>query len=88
MKKWEKPELGTLKINSTKTTGDCTCGAAHGILVISNNTHFCHSLGEWHENGCKKTEGHDRSAKCDQHWSTAHDSKCCCAGKTDIPGQS
>lgn len=78
MKKWSNPQLKNLKLVGTQTGGECTCGAKHGILVMSNNVHFCHSLGEWHENGCKKTEGHYRNDKCNTHWNTSKDSKCCC----------
>lgn len=78
MRKWSNPEIKILSTINTETSGECTCGAAHGILVISENTHFCHSLSEWHENGCKKTEGHYRNDKCSVHWNTSKDSKCCC----------
>ena len=54
MKKWSNPQLKNLKLVGTQTGGECTCGAKHGILVMSNNVHFCHSLGEWHEMDVKK----------------------------------
>ena len=82
MKHWSNPEVKNLKSTQTQTEAECTCSAAYGILTISNNTHFCHRLGEWHENGCKKTEGHYRNDKCSVHWNTAHDSKCCCSEHT------
>ena len=78
MKKWEKASLKTLKLENTNTDSECTCSAKFGLITASENNHFCHRLGEWHENGCKKTEGHYRNDKCETHWSTAHDSKCCC----------
>ena len=82
---WNKPELEILKSEQTQTTQECSCGADHGILVLSNNVHFCHSLGEWHQNGCKKTEGHYRNEKCSEvHWNGSKQSKCCCAVSASI----
>ena len=86
MKKWNDPKFSVLNVSGTKTNAECSCSAQYGLLTASNNTHFCHRLGEWHENGCKKTEGHYRNDKCSVHWNIAHDSKCCCAEHPSDPG--
>ena len=81
MKKWNKPQLFSLGVENTFTELDeCTCDAT--TYASSKNQHFCHSDNQYHENGCKKTQGHYRNDKCDEvHWASSHDSKCCCASR-------
>ncbi len=79
MKKWNEPKFSVLDVSRTKTDSECTCSARFGLLFLSENTHFCHRLGEYHENGCDKTVKHYRNDKCSVHYNTSHDSKCCCA---------
>ena len=85
MKKWETPVCSNLKIKTTNNIGECTCAEVASTFGTSKNKHYCHSLNDWHYNGCQATEGHYRNEKCNSpvHWNVAHDSKCCCGGNTN-----
>ena len=84
MKKWETPSLSLMGISVTNHES-CTCPASTGVMLISENVHYCHALGQYHENGCNKTNGHYRNNGCkDNTWEgQPHKSKCCC--KNPIP---
>ena len=79
MEKLAQAKLKNFKLKKTNKEPECTCSARYGELPIESvNVHFCHRLGEYHENGCKKTESHFKNHKCGSHWKKAITPKCCC----------
>ena len=87
VKKWESPDFSMMNLSKTTVSG-CTCGS-NGIYRTTYKNehpdHYCHWLGEWHDNNCAslKDPKHGQNDKCNgqPHWKgseTIQNSKCCC----------
>lgn len=78
MKNWAKPEVKNLGFENTFSNGG------------NGGEHWCHTLNEWHGNGCGHNHGGGACKDPNHPWDEAHKASCCCGntGSNPVPGLS